>query len=47
MATIHQFKRSSDGRDTQIMVEALDLACAQLGTPGRPYSTKDHRSTDT
>jgi hypothetical protein len=40
MATIHLFKRPFDGRDTRIMVEALDLACAQLGTAGRPHSTR-------
>jgi hypothetical protein len=40
MATIHLFKRSYDGRDTQIMYEALDLAFAQLGTAGRPHSTR-------
>jgi hypothetical protein len=37
MATILQFKRSFDGRDTRIMYEALDLACAQLGTAARPH----------
>jgi hypothetical protein len=40
MATIHLFKRSFDGRDTRIMVVALDMACAQLGTAGRPHSTR-------
>jgi hypothetical protein len=40
MATMHLFKRSFDGRDTRIMIEALDLACAQLGTAGRPHSTR-------
>jgi hypothetical protein len=40
MAMIHLFKRSFDGRDTRIMVEALDLACAQLGSAGRPHSTR-------
>jgi hypothetical protein len=40
MAMIHLFKRSFDCRDTRIMVEALDLACAQLGTAGRPHSTR-------
>ena len=40
MPTIHLFKRSYDGRDTRIMYEALDLACSQLGTAGRPHSTR-------
>jgi hypothetical protein len=40
MATINQFKRSFDGRDTRIMYEALDLACSQLGTAGRPHSIR-------
>jgi hypothetical protein len=40
MATIHQFKRSYDSRDTRIMYEALDLACAQLGTTGSPHSVR-------
>ena len=40
MPTIHLFKRSYDGRDTRIMYEALDLACSQLGTAGRPHSIR-------
>jgi hypothetical protein len=40
MATIHRFKRPFDGRDTQIMYEALELACSQLGTAGRPHSIR-------
>ena len=40
MATILQFERSFDGRDTRIMYEALDLACSQLGTAGRPHSIR-------
>lgn len=42
MATIHQFDRSFAGRDpqTQIMYEALDLACAQLGTAGRLHNVR-------
>ena len=40
MATILQFERSFDGRDMRIMYEALDLACAQLGTAARPHSTR-------
>jgi hypothetical protein len=37
MATIHQFEHSFDGRNTRVMYDALDLACAQLGTAGRPH----------
>jgi hypothetical protein len=40
MATIRQFRRSFDGRNTRIMYEALDLACSQLGTAGRPHSIR-------
>jgi hypothetical protein len=40
MATIHQFEHSFDDRDTRIMYEALDLACARLGTAGRPHSIR-------
>jgi hypothetical protein len=40
MATIHLFERSFDGRDTRIMYDALDLACSQLGTAGRPHSVR-------
>jgi hypothetical protein len=40
MATIHQFKPSFDGRDTGLMYEALDLACARLGTAGRPHNVR-------
>ena len=40
MATIHQFKRSFDDRDTRIKYQALDLACAQLGTAGRSHCVR-------
>jgi hypothetical protein len=40
MATIYQFERSFDDRNTRIMYEALDLACAQLGTAARPHSIR-------
>jgi hypothetical protein len=40
MATIYQFERTFDGRNTRIMYEALDLACAQLGAAARPHSVR-------
>lgn len=40
MATIHQFKRPFDDRDTRIRYKALDLACAQLGSAGRSHSVR-------
>ena len=40
MATIHQFKRPFDDRDTRIKYQALDLACAQLGTASRSHSVR-------
>ena len=40
MATIHHFEPAFDGRNTRIMYEALDLACAQLGTAGRPHGIR-------
>ena len=40
MATIHQFKRPFDDRDTRIRYKALDLACAQLGIAGRSHSIR-------
>jgi hypothetical protein len=40
MATIHHFEPAFDGRNTRIMYEALDLACAQLGTASRPHGIR-------
>jgi len=40
MATIYQFERSYDVRNTQIKHKALDLACAQLGPAGHSHSVR-------
>jgi hypothetical protein len=40
MATLHQFERSLDQRDTRQKYYALDLACAQLGPAGQPHKVR-------
>jgi hypothetical protein len=40
MATILQFERSLDERETRIKYQALDLACAKLGIAGRSHSVR-------
>jgi hypothetical protein len=40
MATIFQFQRSLNERETRIKYQALDMACAKLGAAGRSHSVR-------
>jgi hypothetical protein len=40
MATILQFVRSFDERETRIKFQALDLACARLGIASRSHTVR-------